>query len=78
MDVFKINLNIIILLCIFLIVNGCNITNPKLIVENKNSIELTEKTNQSVVQNKYTSETVLSLNVKMKECFREEFHKNQK
>ena len=46
MDVFKINLNIIILLCIFLIVNGCNITNPKLIVENKNSIELTEKTNQ--------------------------------
>ena len=37
MAAFKANFNIIILFCIFLIVNACNKTSPKLIVENKTS-----------------------------------------
>ena len=59
MTIFKDNLNIIILLCIFLIVNACNKTNPKIIVEDKNSIKLLEVQNKTIVENKYSSEKVL-------------------
>ena len=59
MTIFKDNLNIIILLCIFLIVNACNKTNPKVIVEDKNSIKLLEVQNKTIVENKYSSEKVL-------------------
>ena len=59
MNVFKTNFNIIILLCIFLIVNACNKNNSKLIVENKNPIELKEKQNKGIILNKFSSEKVL-------------------
>ena len=59
MAVFKTNLNIILLLCIFLIVNACNQTRPKLIVENKNSNALLEEQNKVLVKNKYSAEKIL-------------------
>ena len=59
MAVFKSNLNIIILFCTFLIVNACNKTNPKLIVENKTSKKFLEVQNEVTVINKYSPEKVL-------------------
>tara|TARA_B110001450_G_scaffold221944_1_gene218247 strand:- start:442 stop:1917 length:1476 start_codon:yes stop_codon:yes gene_type:complete len=59
MAAFQANLNIIILLCIFLIVNACNKTNPKVIVENKNPVKSIEEQNQVIVKNKYSSDKVL-------------------
>ena len=64
MLVLKFNLNIIILFCIFLIVNACNKTSPKLIVEN-NSTELLEKYSTPTVKNKYSSEKVLKKKIKI-------------
>ena len=59
MATLKANFNIIILFCIFLIVNACNKNNPKLIVENKTSLELLVEQNKVTVNNKYSSEKVL-------------------
>ena len=67
MAVFKANLNVIILLCIFLIVNACNKTTPKLIVESKNPIELLEEKNRVVVKNKYLSEKVFKKKINIVE-----------
>ena len=59
MAVFKSNHNILILLCIFLIINACNKTRTKLIVENKNPIELKDKQKEVLVENNFSSEKVL-------------------
>ena len=59
MTAFNANFNIIILFCIFLIVNACNKTSSKLIVEKKTSIELLDEQNKVTVNNKYSSEKVL-------------------
>ena len=59
MAVFKSNHNILILLCIFLIINACNKTRTKLIVENKNPIELKDKQKEVLVKNNFSSEKVL-------------------
>ena len=58
MTIFKNNHNIIILLCIFLIVNACNNTSQKIIVENKDSIKLQEVQNKVTVDDKYSSEKI--------------------
>jgi len=59
MATFNTNFNIIILFCIFLIVNACNKTSSKLIFEKKTAIELLDEKNDITVNNKYSSEKVL-------------------
>ncbi|MDC6451236.1 penicillin-binding protein activator [Alphaproteobacteria bacterium] len=67
MATLKANFNIIILFCIFLIVNACNKTSPKVIVENKTSIELLEEQNKIMVNNKYSPEKVLKKKLNINE-----------
>jgi branched-chain amino acid transport system substrate-binding protein len=59
MTVLKANFNIIILFCIFLIINACNSTSPKLIVDNKASIKSLKEQNKVAVNNKYLYEKVI-------------------
>ena len=53
------NSNIIILLCIFLIVNGCNQTIPKIIVEKQNPNKLVKDKQKMTPKNNYFAEKVV-------------------
>ena len=53
------NSNIIILLCIFLIVNGCNQTIPKIIVEKQNPNKLIKDKEKMTPKNNYFAEKVV-------------------
>ena len=53
------NSNIIILLCIFLIVNGCNQTIPKIIVEKQNPNKLIKDKQKITPKNNYFAEKVV-------------------
>ena len=53
------NSNIIILLCIFLIVNGCNQTIPKIIVEKQNPNKLIKDKQRMTPKNNYYAEKVI-------------------
>ena len=53
------NSNIIILLCIFLIVNGCNQTIPKIIVEKQNPNKLIKDKQKKTSKNNYFSEKII-------------------
>ena len=53
------NSNIIILLCIFLIVNGCNQTIPKIIVEKQNPNKLIKDKQKMTPKNNYFAEKVV-------------------
>ena len=53
------NSNIIILLCIFLIVNGCNRTIPKIVVEKQNPNKLIKDKQKMTPKNNYFAEKVV-------------------
>ena len=53
------NSNIIILLCIFLIVNGCNQTTSKIIVEKQNPNKLIKNKQKMTPKNSYFADKVV-------------------
>ena len=59
MTIFIYNINIIILLCIFLIVNGCNRTIPKIVVEKQNPNKLIKDKHKMTPNKNYFADKVI-------------------
>ncbi len=51
--------NLILILCILLVINGCNNNNSKLIIENDYTVENSEKTNKLLVKKNDTKKKIL-------------------
>ena len=69
--------NVIIFFCILFLINGCNQDNKKLIVENKEIIEITKKIDQIPSNKKIITNKIIKKELLKKQLTKKELKKNE-